>query len=72
MRRKRRRSGQEPLQEVDQDASDGEEQQFFDAAERALQPQPDEFNPCGIDKTLTVARRRYGGLLVATLPCGRV
>jgi len=29
-------------------------------------------NPCGIDKAQTVLTRRYGGLLVATLPCGRV
>ena len=31
-------------------------------------------NPCGLDKTIDKARRRrrYGGLIVAILPCGRV
>ena len=37
-----------------------------------MNPQPDDVNPCGIDKAATLPRRKYGGLLVATLPCGRV
>ena len=37
-----------------------------------MNPQPDDVNPCGIDKAAALPRRKYGGLLVATLPCGRV
>ncbi|CAK9089942.1 Uncharacterized protein (Fragment), partial [Durusdinium trenchii] len=45
---------------------------FHDAVEPELRSQADDVNPCGIDKVVLLPRRSYGGLLVATLPCGRV
>ena len=74
--RRKRRRGQvppppPPVIAEGADADDAEAH-FYDTMEAALQQQPDEANPCGIDKCTSVPQRRYGGLLVATLPCGRV
>ena len=49
-----------------------EDAPYFDAVEPIMNPQPDDVSPCGIDKAATLPRRKYGGVLVATLPCGRV
>lgn len=51
---------------------DDPERQYWDTDEPAMQQQPDEVNPCGIDKADIQPRRKYGGLLVSTLPCGRI
>ena len=74
-RRKRRRGRAAAVQIVAQaDEEDGAsgEAEFFDAEEPALRKQANEEKPCGIDKAFSLSRRGYGGLLVATLPCGRV
>ena len=74
-RRKKRRGHREAhssSSRPDPADADDAEQEFYDTDEPTLRPQPDEVNPCGIDKADTQPRRRYGGLLVSTLPCGRV
>ena len=69
-RRKRRRGVH--LDEPADEARPAEDAPYFDAVEPIMNQQPDDVNPCGIDKAATLPRRKYGGLLVATLPCGRV
>lgn len=69
--RKKRRRGQ-PLEDPNDNGPPPEDAPYFDAVEPCMNPQPDDVNPCGIDKAATLPRRKYGGLLVATLPCGRV
>lgn len=69
-RKKRRRRAAPQL--VPMDAPVAEDVEYFDAVEPIMNPQPDDVNPCGIDKAACLPRRKYGGLLVATLPCGRV
>lgn len=69
--RKKRRRGQ-LLEAAGGDGHAPEDAPYFDAVEPIMNPQPDDVNPCGIDKAATFPRRKYGGLLVATLPCGRV
>ena len=54
------------------DEADFSERVFQDTTTEALQTQDDEANPCGIDKEQAVVARRYGGLLVVTIHCGRV
>ena len=49
-----------------------EEVQYCDTDTQALAYSPNADNPCAIDKVASVAKRRYGGLMVMTLPCGRV
>lgn len=69
-RRKRRRNA--AVQSMPLDALVAEDVQYFDAVEPIMNPQEDDVNPCGLDKAACLPRRKYGGLLVATLPCGRV
>jgi len=69
-RRKRRRG--QPLEDPNDNGPPPEDAPYFDAVEPIMNPQPDDVNPCGIDKAATLPRRKYGGLLVATLPCGRI
>eukprot|EP00438_Fugacium_kawagutii_P019339 Skav202390 [mRNA] locus=scaffold1406:411525:413741:- [translate_table: standard] len=71
-RRKKRRGHQASAAVAEPGPDEDAELQFWDTNEPALQQQPDELNPCGIDKTHIQPRRKYGGLLVSTLPCGRV
>ena len=73
-RRKRRRGRAVARAAAPPEGDDvaSEEADYFDAEEPALRKQAGDDNPCGIDKGLSLSRRRYGGLLVATLPCGRV
>ena len=74
-RRKRRRGGaglRDDLLHSDISDLNPEDAAYLDTAEPALRPQPEEQKSCGIDKTSMVVHRRYGGLLIATLPCGRV
>ena len=68
----RRNNRQQQKQQVQprEPASD-DEKPFFDTPDIELSTFPAEDNPCGLDKSRG-PRRRYGGLLVATLPCGRV
>ena len=71
--RRKKRRGHEPAASVPMPPPDDDaEKQFWDTDEPAMRPQPDELNPCGIDKADTQPRRKYGGLLVSTLPCGRI
>lgn len=70
-RRKRRRCAAAAAGPVAPPAEVGDTV-FQDALEPEMHPQPDDVNPCGIDKVVLLPRRSYGGLLVATLPCGRV
>ena len=69
--RKKRCRGQ-LLEAAGGDGHAPEDAPYFDAVEPIMNPQPDDVNPCGIDKAATLPRRKYGGLLVATLPCGSV
>ena len=74
-RRQRRRGApvvsQSSSSKVD-DNGEENEKQYHDTENEELKIQSDDVNPCSIDKVLSVPCRRYGGLLVATLPCGRV
>ena len=73
-RRKKRRGHAQDRASSTQAVADPEdgEAEFFDTDEPAMRLQPTEPNPCGINKADVQPRRKYGGLLISTLPCGRV
>ena len=71
LRRKRRRKHWVTSADAVRQPEDDQEAPFFDTSQVELRLLPDDDNPCGLDKS-HAPRRRYGGLLVATLPCGRV
>lgn len=72
-RRRRRRQGpdDEPKAKESEDGNNCD-QDFQDTPNPAFQVSATDVNPCGIDKCRAVPKRRYGGLLVVTLGCGRV
>eukprot|EP00435_Cladocopium_sp_Y103_P036568 s1012_g9.t1 len=65
-RRKKRRGHAAAASAPVPPPEDDPERQYWDTDEPAMRQQPDEVNPCGIDKAGTQPRRK------STLPCGRV